>query len=214
MRNLIPLIILLTIFSCNSNTTQEAKHSKPLTNPCEAGRDIINIKTVFAKDTASFPTQRLYSVIDFIQGKGLFKPHADNTDKLKIKKEFGKTFTIVYDTCDHIRWIEKNFILTNINISAVEFKASRPDKYTGLTPGLHLEEWKFTNNSDRDSAMSVVETAYRSPGNITMYEKRYSQFVIDDERIFLLETGAKFAEPYAIEYKKLIERFIRINNKH
>lgn len=30
-----------------------------------------------------------------------------------------------------------------------------------------------------------------------------------EKRIFLLETGAKFAELYAIEYKKLIEQFIK-----
>jgi hypothetical protein len=208
MRSLVQLIFLLAIFSCNSDTTQEVKHSEPLTNPCEAGRDTINIKTVFTKDSSLFPTQRLYSVIEFIKGKGLFRPHADKTDKLKIKKEYSKTFLVAYDTCNHNRWIEKNFILTNMNVATVDFKATRPDKYSGLTPWLHLEEWKFANNSDRDNAMKIVQTAYQYPDNIVMYEKRYSQFILDDKRIFLLEARAKFAEQYAIDYKKFIEMFL------
>src|SRR5690349_11048373 len=159
MRNLSTLIFFLAIFSCNSETTQKAENSKPMTNPCQAGSDTINIKTVFIKDNSSIPTQRLYSIVDFIKSKGLFKPHADKTSKLKIEKESGKTFPVAYDTCNHNRWIKKNLILTNINVATINFKATRPDKNSGLIPWLHLEEWKFANSSDRDSAMKIVESA-------------------------------------------------------
>jgi len=219
MQNLILLISFLTILSCKSDTTQEAAEiSKPMNNPCDEVLDTVNTETVvlyrknyetiYTKDTTPFPTQRFYSVIDFIKSKGLFRPHADKTDKLKIEKEYSKTYPVSYDTCDHNRWIEKNFILTNVNVATVDFKATRPDKYSGFTPWLHLEEWKFANNSDRDSAMKIVKTAYQYPDNIVMYEKRYSQFILDDKRIFLLEARAKFAEQYAIDYKKHIEDFL------
>jgi len=76
---------------------------------------------------------------------------------------------------------------------------------------MHFEEWKFANNTDRDSAMKIVQMVYTYPNNEVMYEKRYSQFIIDENRIYLLETGAKFAEPFAIEYKNLIEQFVKSN---
>lgn len=99
--------------------------------------------------------------------------------------------------------------MKNIQVSATGFSGTKKDRFSGLTPGLHFEEWKFANNADRDSAMKIVQIAYTYPNNIVMYEKRYSQFILSDRRILLLETGAKFAEPYAVEYKNLIEQFLK-----
>src|SRR6187399_2630665 len=110
MRDLLSLLFLLIVYSCNSDTTHKVEESKPQASQCKTGRDTINIRTVFTKDTTSFPTKRLYSVIDYIKSKGLFKPHSGKMDKLKIEKEYNKIYLVAYDTCDHLRWIEKNFI--------------------------------------------------------------------------------------------------------
>lgn len=104
--------------------------------------------------------------------------------------------------------------MKNMQVTTLRFTGTKKDRYSGFTPGLHFEEWKFADNSVRDSALRIVQTAYTYPNNIVMYGKRYSQFMLDDKRIFLLQTGAKFAEPYAIEYKKLIEQFISANYKN
>ena len=200
------LVVLL--YACKSGTTTKVNEPIPQTKGCQTGNDTINIIITFSKDTIKAPTERFYSVVNFVTEKGLFKPQLDKADKLRIEKENGKRFPVAYDSCDMKRWVTKNFIIKNIQASKLIFTATKKDKYTGFTPGLHLEEWKFANNTDRDSAMKIVQTVYTYPNNIVMYEKRYSQFIIDDKRIFLLETGAKFAEPYAIEYKKLIENFI------
>ena len=101
--------------------------------------------------------------------------------------------------------------MENMQVTTLGFRSTKKDRFTGFTPGLHFEEWKFATNADRDSAMKIVQTAYTYPNNIVMYEKRYSQFILSDKRILLLETGAKFAEPYAVEYKKLIEQFLQAN---
>jgi hypothetical protein len=211
-------ILLVTIFACKSETKE---HSRIEQQPgkqgkeCPPGEVTINLVTIFTKDTAKTPTDRFYSIVSFIRGKELFKPNIYKTGKLKIAKETSKTFPVAYDTCDMKRWITKNFIMENIQVTTLGFTGTKKDRFIGFTPGLHFEEWKFANNTDRDSAMKIVQTAYTYPNNIVMYEKRYSQFMLDDKRIFLLETGAKFAELYAIEYKKLIERFIKTNyNNH
>lgn len=206
-------ICLVTISSCKSET-KEAKTAKEEAQPvkeCPPGEETIDLTTSFTKDTANAPTNRFYSIVHFISDKGLFKPTVTKTGKLNIAQETSKTFPVAYDTCDMKRWIKKNFIMENIQVTTLGFRGTRKDKYTGLTPGLHFEEWKFANNDDRDSAMKIVQTAYTYPNSLVMYEKRYSQFLLDDKRIFLLETGAKFAEPYAIEYKKLIEKFLTTN---
>lgn len=208
-----PLIFLVTISSCKSETNK-AKTTKEAAQPvneCTQGEETINLTTTFTKDTAKAPTNRFYSIVQFISDKGHFKPATTNTGKLDIVRETSKTFPVAYDTCEMQRWIKKNFIMENMQVTTLGFTGTRKDKYTGFTPGLHFEEWKFANNEDRDSAMKIVQTAYTYPNNIVMYEKRYSQFMVDDKRIFLLETGAKFAEPYAIEYKKLIDQFLKTN---
>jgi hypothetical protein len=212
---LVAYISIVTLFACKFKratqpvkTTQSAQHKVD----CPPGEDTINFVTTFTKDTAKIPTNRFYSIVSFVADKGLFKPTLSKTGDLKIERETSKTFHIAYDSCNMKRWITKNFIMKNMQVSTLGFMATKKDRSARLTPGLHFEEWKFENNADRDSAMKIVQTVYTYPNNIVMYEKRYSQFMIDDQRIFLLETGAKFAEPYAIEYKKLIERFIKMNN--
>ena len=57
--------------------------------------------------------------------------------------------------------------------------------------------------------MKIIRTAYSYPNNMVAYFKHYSQFIMDDKRILILQTFAKFSEPYAIEYRNLIEQFIR-----
>jgi hypothetical protein len=207
-------IFLATIFACKSKTKQHPQikeQSVQHITECAPSKDTINLVTTFTKDTAKTPTVRFYSIVRFITDKGLIKPNIDKTNNLKTEREIIKTFTVAYNTCDMKRWITKNFIMENIRVTSIGFTGTKKDKYTGFIPGLHFEEWKFANNADRDSALKIVQTAYAYPGNIVMYEKRYSQFLVDDKRIFLLETGAKFAEPYAIEYKRLIEQFIKTN---
>jgi hypothetical protein len=214
MRYLFYSFIFLVTFSSCSSETKEAKTTKEEAKPvkdCPPGEETIILTTAFNKDTAKAPTNRFYSIVHFIADKGLFKPTITKAGKLNITQETSKTFPVAYDTCDMKRWIKKNFIMENIQVTTLGFTGTRKDKYTGFTPRLHLEEWKFANNGDRDSAMKIVQTAYTYPDNIVMYEKRYSQFMVDDKRIFLLETGAKFAEHYAIEYKKLIEQFLKTN---
>ena len=93
-----------------------------------------------------------------------------------------------------------------MKVASIGFSGIKKEK---LTPGFRLEEWKFVNNNDRDSAMKIVQMVYNDTTNIIMYEKRFSQFIINDKSIFLLETGAKFAEPYVVAYKKLIEEHIQ-----
>jgi hypothetical protein len=201
------------IFGCKSET-EEAQTKKETAQPvkeCPPGEETINLTTTFTKDTAKAPTSGFYSIVQFISDKGLFKPTVTKSGKLDIAKEASKTFHVAYDTCEMKRWIRKNFIMENIQVTTLRFIGTKKDKFAGYTPGLHFEEWKFANNEDRDSAMKIVQTAYTYPDNIVMYEKRYSQFMIDDKRIFLLETGAKFAEPYAVRYKNLIEQFLKTN---
>ena len=188
-------------------TAQPARSIKD----CPPGEDTVNLVTTFTKDTANTPTELFYSLVGFIKSKGLFKPTTDKAGKLKIENATGKTFPVAYDTCEMKRWITKNFIMKNIQVSETGFSGTKKDQYSGFTPGLHFEEWKFASNADRDSAMKIVKTVYTYPNNIVMYEKRYSQFILANKRILLLETGAKFAEPYAIEYKKLIEKFLMTN---
>ncbi len=210
-------IFLMTIFACKSETKEKPlPKEQPVlqTTECLAGEVTINLVTTFTKDTAKTPTNRFHLIVRFITDKGNFKPSNSKSGSLKIQREISKTFPVAYDTCNMKRWITKNFIMKNIQVTTLGFTGTKKDKYSGFTPGLHFEEWKFANNSDRDSAMKIVQTAYTYPNNIVMYEKRYSQFILDDERIFLLETGAKFAEPYAIEYKKLIEKFIKTNDNN
>jgi hypothetical protein len=213
---LVAYISIVTLFACKFKratqpvkTTQSAQHEVD----CPPGEDTINFVTTFTKDTAKIPTNRFYSIVSFVADKGLFKPTLSKTGDLKIERETSRTFHIVYDSCNMKRWITKNFIMKNMQVSTLGFTGTKKDRSARLTPGLHFEEWKFASNADRDSAMKIVQTVYTDPNNNVMYEKRYSQFIIDDERIFLLETGAKFAEPYAIEYRKLIERFIKNNNR-
>jgi hypothetical protein len=201
-------ILLVLLGACNAGTATKVNKPISQTKECKPGKDTINIFTEFSKDTVKAPTERFYAVVKFVTAKGLFKPPVDKTGKLAIGKENSKTFPVAYDSCDMKRWITKNFIMSNIQVSKLIFKATKKDKYSGFTPMLRLEEWKFANNADLDSAMNIVQAVYTYPTSSDMYEKRYSQFIIDDKRIFLLETGAKFAEPYAIEYKKLIKNFI------
>ena len=205
-------IFLVIVFACKSETKEQPQpqeQSAQNVNDCLSGKDTINLVTTFTKDTANTPTNRFYSIVSFMTGKGLFKPIVSKAGKLEIERETGKMFPVVYDTCEMKRRITKNFVIKNIKVTVLAFAGTKKDKYTGFTPGLRLEEWKFASNTDRDSAMKIVRTAYNYPNNIVMYEKRYSQFIVDDNGIFLLETGAKFAEPYAIEYKQLIEQFIK-----
>jgi hypothetical protein len=205
-------IFLVAISACNSEKTKQAETVKHLINPvkdCQPGEDTFNFVTTFIKDTATTPTDRFYAIVSFISGKGYFKPGVNQTGKLKVTRKTAKIFPVAYDTCDMKRWIKKNFRMENIKVTKLDFTGARNDKYTSFTPRLHFEEWKFANNTDRDSAIKIVQTAYTYPNNIVMYEKRYSQFILDDRRIYLLETGAKFGEPYAIEYKNLIEQFIK-----
>lgn len=201
----------MTILACKSETkeTQNAKENIQAIKECLTGEDTINLITTFTKDTAKTPTDQFYSIVRFISRRGLFKPSIDKNGRLQVAKVTGKTFLVAYDTCNMKRWIKKNYIMENIQVTILGFRATKKDRFTGFTPGLHFEEWRFANNGDRDSAMKIVHTAYTYPNNIVMYEKRYSQFILDEKRIFLLETGAKFAEPYAIEYKKLIEQFLK-----
>lgn len=205
-------IFLATISACNSEKIKEVGTVKHLINPvkdCQPGEDTFNFVTTFIKDTATTPTDDFYSIVSFISGKGHFKPSVNQNGKLKVARETAKTFPVAYDTCDKKRWIKKNFRMENIKVTKLEFTGTMKDKYTGFTPRLHFEEWKFANNTDRDSAIKIVQTAYAYPNNIVMYEKRYSQFILDDKRIYLLETGAKFGEPYAIGYKNSIEKYIK-----
>ena len=207
------IILLATIGACNSEI-KEAETAKVVakkTDNCLPGQDTINIITTFIKDTAISPTERFYSIVNFITEKGMFKPTVDKAGGIKTQREKSKTFLVAYDTCEMKRWIWKNFIMENIQVTKLGFAGMKKDKFNGFTPRLHFEEWKFANNKDRDSCMKIVRRAYTYPNNIVMYEKRYSQFILDDKRIFLLETGAKFAEPYAIEYKKLIKHFLKTN---
>lgn len=208
-------VFTATLFACKSDeaTKQRQVVSKPAqqTQDCPPGEDTINFVTTFSQDTARTPTDQFYSVVDFISSKGLFKPNTHKTGKLKFERVTAKTFPVAYDTCNMKRWITKNFIMENMQVTTLGFRSTKKDRFTGFTPGLHFEEWKFATNADRDSAMKIVQTAYTYPNNIVMYEKRYSQFILSDKRILLLETGAKFAEPYAVEYKKLIEQFLQAN---
>lgn len=204
--------VLLTLYACSPNNKVEKAAPISTSTECKEGKDTINHITSFSKDTSNVPAERFFSVVDFIVAKGLFKPHLVKTGKLKIQKEDKKISPVAYDTCNMKRWVFKNFILKNVGVTKLYFRGIRKDKYTGFTPGLSLEEWKFMSNADRDSAMRVVQTAYNYLNNIVMYEKRYSQFILDDKRIFLLETGAKFSEYYAIEYKDLIQSFLYKNN--
>jgi len=210
-------ILLVTIFACNSETSEQVQKvelSVQQVKDCTPGRDTLNFVTAFTKDTVNTSTDRFYSIVSFITNKGLFKPNSNQNGKLKVEKETTKTLVVFYDTCDMKRWITKNFIMKNMQVTTLRFTGTKKDRYSGFTPGLHFEEWKFADNSVRDSALRIVQTAYTYPNNIVMYGKRYSQFMLDDKRIFLLQTGAKFAEPYAIEYKKLIEQFISANYKN
>jgi hypothetical protein len=204
-------IFLTTIFACKSQTKEKLlpKQAVQQTTECLPGEDTINLVTTFTKDTAKTPTDRFHLIVHFITDKGNFKPSITKSGALKIQRETSKTFPVAYDTCNMKRWITKNFIMKNMQVTTLGFTGTKKDKFSGFTPGFHFEEWKFANNSDRDSAMKIVQTVYTYPNNIIMYEKRYSQFMLDNKRIFLLETGAKFAEPYAIQYKKLIEEFIK-----
>ena len=216
MRHLLYFFVFTaTLFACKSDETTKqiqiaAKPAQPIKD-CPPGKDTFNLVTTFTKDTAKTPTELFYSIVGFINSKGLFKPTNDKARKLKIEKANGKTFPVTYDTCDMKRWITKKFIMKNIQVSATGFSGTKKDRFSGFTPGLHFEEWKFANNADRDRAMKIVQTAYAYPNNLVMYEKRYSQFILADRRILLLETGAKFAEPYFIEYKNLIEQFLKAN---
>lgn len=211
MRQLIYLFIfLVTVSGCTSETKQ-AKALNALVMPvkaCMPGEDTINLITAFTQDIVKTTTHRFISIVHFISDKGLFKPNRNIAGTLKIERKKSKTFPVAYDTCDMKRWIKKSFITENLQVTKVGFTGTKKDRFAGFTPGLHFEEWKFANNKDRDSAMKIVQTAYTYPNNIVMYEKRYSQFILDDKRIFLLETGAKFAEPYGIQYKKLIEQLL------
>lgn len=206
---------IATLLTCKSDeTTKQHQRDTPPAQQikdCPPGEDTINLITTFTKNTTKTPTDLFYSIIDFIHSKKLFKPNADEAGKPKIEKATGKTFPVAYDTCNMKRWITKNFIMENIQVCTIGFSGTKKDRFTGFTPGLHFEEWKFATNADRDSAMNIVQTAYTYPNSIVIYEKRYSQFILADKRILLLETGAKFVEPYAIEYKKLIEQFLITN---
>lgn len=207
-------VFLITVVACKSEI-KEQPHRKEKglhhVKDCPVSEDTINLITTFTKDTIETPSTRFYSIISFIGQKGLFKPNLDKRGKLKIKKETSKSFLVAYDTWDMRKWITKHFIMKNMQVTTLEFIGTRKDRYIGFTPRLHFEEWKFTSNADRDSAMKIVQTAYNYPNNIVMYEKRYSQFILDDKRIYLLEAGAKFAERYAVEYKILVEQFIKAN---
>jgi hypothetical protein len=206
-------IFWVTLLTCKSKikeTTLPINKVKYI-KECPPGGDTINLVTTFTKDTAKAPLDRFQSIVRFISDKGLFKPYTDKNGRLKVSKEMGKVFPVAYDSCNMKRWVNKNFIIENIQVTSLDFKGSKKDRYKGFTPGLHLEEWKFANNADRDSTIKIVQKAYTYPNNIVIYEKRYSQFILDDKRIFLLEAGAKFAEPYAIEYKASVEYFIMTN---
>lgn len=200
------MIFVVTICACKLETkeTQNAKETTQPIKDCPPGEDTINVITTFTKDTAKSPTDQFHSIVRFISEKGLFKASIDKNGRLQMAKETSKTFPVAYDTCNMKRWINKNYIMENIQVTTLSFQATKKDRFTGFTPALHFEEWKFANNADRDSAMNIVQRAYTYPNNIVMYEKRYSQFIRAEKRIFLLETGARFAEPYAIEYKKLM----------
>ena len=206
-------ILLVPLCSCKYETKQAgtAERSVQQVKECLPGKDTINFVTNFTIDPVKAPTARFYSIANFIMDKGFFKAKLNKAGKLKIEKETTKTFPIAYDTCNMKRSITKNFIMKNIQVATLGFVGTEKDKFTGFIPGMHFEEWKFANNTDRDSAMKIVQMVYTYPNNIIMYEKRYSQFMIDENRVYLLETGAKFAEPYAIEYKNLIEKFIKTN---
>jgi hypothetical protein len=206
-------ILLVTIYACKYETRQVGTEERSVqqAKECPPGKDTINLVTTFTIDTVKAPTERFYSIAKFIKNKGFFKPNINKTGKLKIEKETTKTFPVAYDTCNMKRSITKNFIMKNIQVTTLGFVGTEKDKFSGFIPGMHFEEWKFANNTDRDSAMKIVQMVYNYPNNVVMYEKRYSQFMIDENRVYLLETGAKFAEPYAIEYKNLIEKFIKTN---
>ena len=209
MHHFTACLTLVILFSCRSNPGEKPNPSNHQEIECVQGEDTINFVTTFTKDTTSISTDHFYAITRFIASKGVFRPELDKTGKLRVQKETKKIFPVVYDSCEGKRWVKKNFVMRNIQVSKLDFRGEMKDKRTGFMPRLHFEEWKFASNPDRDSAMNIVQTVYTYPNNIVIYEKRYSQFILSHKRIFLLETGAKFAEPYAIEYKKLIEQFIK-----
>ncbi len=210
----ISLISFLIFLGCRFQAEEKQYEKLKGTSDCLPGADTFNIITVFKNDTLAKPSRQFFSLIDLIQQKEMFKPKLYKNRNLLVEKQTEKIYPVAYDTCKMSRWITKNFIMKNMNVSMISFIGMKKDKFIGYPPGLYFEEWQFTNNLDRDSAMKIVSNAYNYPDNIVAYEKRYSQFVLGDKRIYLLEARAKFSESYAIKCKKLIEQHIKSNLGH
>jgi hypothetical protein len=201
-------VLSVFIIGCNPQPTNKSGNRKA---DCPPGEDTINLKMTFTKIASNSPTERFYSIVDLIMERKFFKPKLDKVDKLFITHKDSLSFPMIYDTCNMQRLKRKFIILKNIQVSELDFKGLRPEKISKFTPSLHFEEWQFSNNAERDSAFIIVKSIYNFPKTMLLYEKRYSQFIIDDKRIYLLESRAKFAEQYAIGYKKLIEQYITQN---
>jgi hypothetical protein len=210
LRILVTILNLFIIIGCHSNTNAIEKIENKKED-CPPGKDTINIENNFTKSVANSPSKRFYSIVDLIVKRKFFKPRLDKVDKLFITQRNALSFPLVYDTCNNQRQITKNIIIKNIQVTELDFKAIRPDKLSDITPWLHFEEWQFLNNSERDSALKIISFVYNYPNTLLMYQKRYSQFIIDEKKIYLLESRAKFAEQYAIDYKKIIEKYIAWN---
>jgi len=209
MFRLIPLLLVYINLSCKTNSSKPVPSADLLLaneNDCLPGKDTFNFETTFVINSTQAPSNQFYSLIDLIAAKKELLPNRNQSGQLKIEKENSRTYSIVFDSCNMKRLVTKNYILKNMKVASIGFSGIKKEK---LTPGFRLEEWKFVNNNDRDSAMKIVQMVYNDITNIIMYEKRFSQFIINDKSIFLLETGAKFAEPYVVAYKKLIEEHIQ-----
>lgn len=208
MRPFIIILSLFTILSCHNASTSNVSKISNVPSNCLPGRDTVQIVISFVKDSLKTPTVNFYSIVNLILKKGGFKPQLDDNDRLKLTQKVALIFPVAYDTCNMQRFVNKFFILKNMRVSSCDFNAVRPEKKTkNLIAGLHFEEWKFANNKDRDSAYKIVNLIYNYPNNIVAYEKRYSQFIINDKTIFVLEARAKFSEQYAIDYAKIIQAF-------
>ncbi|MGV3657039.1 MAG: hypothetical protein ACO1NX_03760 [Chitinophagaceae bacterium] len=211
MFKLIPLLFVFINFACKIKSSKPAPSANSLLaneNDCKPGKDTFNYETTFIIDSSQSPSDQFYSIINFITTKKQFQPTRNQSGQLNIEKEYSKTYSIIYDSCNTKRLVTKNYILKNMKVASIGFNGIKKEK---LTPGFRLEEWKFENNNDRDSAMKIVEAVYNDVANMILYEKRYTQFIISDKNIFLIETGAKFAEPYVIAHRKLIEQHIQSN---
>lgn len=207
MRSLI-IILNVLIIGCNTNSTQKIEPPKP---DCSPGTDTINHEINFTKNQFKSSSKRFNSIVDVIIKIDLFRPRLNKNGNIDTIQKNKISFPVAYYTCNMQRLTRKNYIIKNIKITELDFKAIRVDKISRFTPWLHLEEWQFSNTSDRDSALNILKTVYNYPDNIVMYEKRYSQFIIDGKRIYLLESRAKFAEQFAIDYKKILEKYISKN---